>query len=99
MKKKWWYQGYDNDNNDNYNYNDNENDNNSDYDDDDKTTKDYCSMIRWSEDKIKAEKTWGCLLSLRLRLFLRCKFVLSTPPFLFASCFLLLFKHGKRWLK
>ena len=42
----------------NYNYyNDNENDNNSDYDDDDKTTKDYCSVIRWSEDKIKAEKT------------------------------------------
>ena len=84
----------------NYNYyNDNENDNNSDYDDDDKTTKDYCPVIRWSEDKIKAEKTWGCLLSLRLRLFLRWEFVLSTPPFLFASCFLLLFKHGKRWLK
>ena len=42
----------------NYNYyNDNENDNNSDYDDDDKTTKDYCPVIRWSEDKIKAEKT------------------------------------------
>ena len=44
-------------NNDNDNYNDNENDNNSDYDDDDKTTKDYCSMIRWSEDEIRAEKT------------------------------------------
>ena len=56
-------------------------------------------MIRSSEDEIRAEKTWGCLLSLRLRLFLRCEFVLSTPPFLFASCFLLLFKHGKRWLK
>ena len=56
-------------------------------------------MIRWSEDEIRAEKTWGCLLSLRLRLFLRCEFVLSTRPFLFASCFLLLFKHGKRWLK
>ena len=42
----------------NYNYyNDNENDNNSDYDDDDKTAKDYGSVIRWSEDKIKAEKT------------------------------------------
>ena len=26
-------------------------------DDDDKTTKDYCSMIRWSEDKIRVEKT------------------------------------------
>ena len=56
-------------------------------------------MIRWSEENIRAEKTWGCLLSLRLRLFLRCEFVLSTPPFLFASCFLLLFKHGKRWLR
>ena len=44
-------------NNDNDNYNDNENDNNTDYDDDDKTTKDYCSMIRWSEDEIRAEKT------------------------------------------
>lgn len=46
-----------NSDNDNYNYNDNENDNNSDYDDDDKITEDYCSMIRWSEDKIRAEKT------------------------------------------
>ena len=26
-------------------------------DDDDKTTKDYCLMIRWSEDKIRVEKT------------------------------------------
>lgn len=64
-------------------------------DDDDKTTTDYCSMIRSSKDEIRAEKTWGCLLSLRLRLFLRCEFVLSTAPFLFASCFLLLFKHVK----
>lgn len=46
-----------NNDNDNYNYNDNENNNNSDYDDDDKTKKDYCSMIRWSEEKIRAEKT------------------------------------------
>ena len=37
--------------------NDNENDNNSDYDDDNKTTKHYCSMIRWCEEKIRAEKT------------------------------------------
>ena len=44
-------------NNDNDNYNDNENDNNSDYDDEEKTTKYYCSMIRWSEDEIRAEKT------------------------------------------
>lgn len=46
-----------NNDNDNYNNNDNEKDNNSDYDDDDKTTEDYRSMIRWSEDKIRAEKT------------------------------------------
>lgn len=46
-----------NNDNDNYNYNDNENNNNSDYDDDDKATKDYCSMIRWPEEKIRAEKT------------------------------------------
>ena len=43
-----------NNDNDNYKYNDNENDNIVIIDDDDKTTKDCCSMIRWSEDEIRA---------------------------------------------